>query len=392
VNTSVRFQPVLPWRLALSGAKPGAVRPFPLDQPRVVTTFSGTAAIYQAGKSLRLPEGATVLVPSYNCGHEIEPFLRLGLRVECYRVMADLQIDLADVERRMRKSAGALLITHYFGFGQPLEAIRALCDRHGVMLIEDCAHALFSDNAARNLGRVGDAAVYSMRKSLPLPHGGAVLFNNSSLPLPAPLTPPPALVTHLKTLDLVKKSTLHDFAGTRSLRSLLQVAAVAPFVIGGNVLQRLQPKSSAGCYDPDDDDYAFNTSILSWDADPAALRILDAIDWRSIAERRLANYRVLAAGISSLRGFRLLLPYPHERTCPLFLPVATNKRLEVFRHLVSHRIHAGIWWDQEHPAVPWSDYPEARELKQRVLALPVHQDLDANDLQRMLAALASAPV
>ena len=53
-------------------------------------------------------------------------------------------------------------------------------------------------------------------------------------------------------------------------------------------------------------------------------------------------------------------------------------------------ITTGIWWDALHPAVPWEDFPEALHLKERVLALPVHQDLDAEQIDRLARAVRDA--
>src|SRR2546427_5586082 len=153
----VRLQQVLPLRIALGRVSFSDDLPFPLDQARSTPTFSGTASIYQAFRALKLAPGSVVLCPSYNCGHEIEPLLRLGLRVRWYRVGPDLEMDLEDIRRRFTEEVRAVLVTHYFGFAQPLEELRVLCDRWDAFLVEDCAHALLSDNAAGTLGRTGDA-------------------------------------------------------------------------------------------------------------------------------------------------------------------------------------------------------------------------------------------
>ena len=50
----VRFVPALPPD-ALKRRPRSTTLPFPFDQIRLLFTFSGTAAIYQAAKTLRLP-------------------------------------------------------------------------------------------------------------------------------------------------------------------------------------------------------------------------------------------------------------------------------------------------------------------------------------------------
>ena len=387
----VRFQPVLPLAAALGlGRRPGE-RPFPLDQSRLLLTFSGTAAIHQAFLALDLPPGSTVLCPSYNCGHEIEPLVRLGLRVRCYRVGPDLRADLDDIERRLAPSVRALLVTHYFGFAQPLAELRALCDRHGIRLVEDCAHAFLSDDAYATMGRVGDLSVYSIRKTLPLPNGGAVVFNDEALAMPAPLAPPPSPTTWLKALGLARKGAVDRARERRSGLDLLALGALAPLVAGTELLERVYPGSATACYDPDDEDLGFASAVLGWGMAPYSEMLLGRLDWRPIAGRRRHNYRVLADGVRDVAGCELPLPEVADHTCPLYLPVLLDRRMEVFRHLIGERIYAAVWWDQRHPAVDWSEFPEAVDLKERVLALPVHQDVEDGQLARVLAALRGCP-
>jgi dTDP-4-amino-4,6-dideoxygalactose transaminase len=385
----VRYQPVLPLGAAL-GAGGRIPAPFPLDQRRLLLTFSGTAAMAQAFEALGLPRGATVLCPSFNCGHEIEPLVRRGLRVECYRVGPNLEADLGDIERRLGRGARALLITHYFGFAQPLADLRALCDRHGIYLVEDCAHAFLSDDARGTLGRTGDIAVYSFRKSLPVPNGGAVLANSDAVSLPPRLRRPPRLTTWLKGLALARKGALDRVRDRGAVVDIFALAALAPPVIASELLERVHPGAGTACYDPDDDDLGFDSSILGWGIAPYSAGLLRRLDWRGFAGRRRYNYRVLANGLRRM-GAALLLPEIEDHTCPLFLPLVVERRVEVFKYLIDRRIYSAIWWDQRHPAVDWSEFPDAAELKQRVLALPVHQDLDDEQIERMLTALGDCP-
>ena len=392
VQPTVRFQPVLPLDTALMTRGRRQARPFPLDQPRTLLTFSGSAAMYQAFRALGLPPGSTVLCPSYNCGHEIEPLLRQGLRVRCYRVGADLRSDPADIQRRVTPDVRAVLVTHFFGFAQRLGELRALCERHGLYLVEDCAHALLSDDEDGTLGRVGHLAVYSMRKTLPIPNGGAVLFNDDSIRMPEPLEPPPALTTWRKAVALVGKSAVDQARRFDSWRDLLPAAALAPVVGGSELVARLYPGRATACYDPDDDGLGFDSAILRWGISPYSLELLDHIGWEGIAERRRHNYRVLADGLRELDGCGLLFAGVPERTCPLFLPMLVTRRDRLFDHLVRHRIYPAVWWDQLHPAVSWPEFPEAVDLKERVLALPVHQDLDDLQLDHVLRVMRSYPV
>jgi len=58
--------------------------------------------------------------------------------------------------------------------GPVQEAIRCV-PRKGLLLIEDCAQALLSKFGESPLGSFGDVAIFSIRKTLPVPDGGALV-------------------------------------------------------------------------------------------------------------------------------------------------------------------------------------------------------------------------
>jgi hypothetical protein len=63
-----------------------------------------------------------------------------------------------------------LRVVHYFGFVQAeLQRLKQACRRHSVTLVEDCAHVPFGVFGERGPGSYGDAAFYSLHKSIPVP-------------------------------------------------------------------------------------------------------------------------------------------------------------------------------------------------------------------------------
>jgi len=68
----------------------------------------------------------------------------------------------------------ALLVIHYFGFCQnDMAEIVALCKKYDVLLIEDCAHSMLSEEPEGQLGKIGDFSFYSIHKYLATKDGGA---------------------------------------------------------------------------------------------------------------------------------------------------------------------------------------------------------------------------
>jgi perosamine synthetase len=174
---------------------------FPFSDPSGTWTFSGRVALYHGLPSLHLPPGSTILVPAYHQGVEIETLLVAGYRLRYYRLDEHLGIDFADLERRVDKTVSALHVIHYFGFAQPLEPIRRFCEAHRLKLIEDCALSLFTRDNDTWVGSAGDLALFSVYKTLPVPHGGFLVTKAARSR--NGLRPAPWHSTAVQTLDLV---------------------------------------------------------------------------------------------------------------------------------------------------------------------------------------------
>jgi hypothetical protein len=192
-------------------------------------------------------------------------------------------------------------------------------------------------------------------------------------------------------MDLTRKGAIDEMIRQPSGRNFLPVAALTPLTVGNEVLARLSPTLTSACYDPDDESFNFHQTIMSWGISPFSVKLLNRVQWQSIPRRRLQNYRHLSRALAGTEGCQLLRPELPDYACPLFLPVMVSRRKEVSRYLVRHRIYPAVWWDQRHPAVSWEEFPEAVVLKDTVLALPVHQDLDAAQLDYMANILRRCP-
>jgi hypothetical protein len=77
--------------------------------------------------------------------------------------------------RSIGEKTKCIFIIHEFGFSAnvPEHILNS-----GIPIIEDCAYCLGSQNEKRNLGMIGDYAIYSFSKMFPLPYGGLVRSKN----------------------------------------------------------------------------------------------------------------------------------------------------------------------------------------------------------------------
>lgn len=133
----------------------------------------GRIALRDALLALRVQPGDRVLVPDLICRDVLSALHAVGARAVYYRVNRAL---VPDEELANLGPAKACLVVNYFGFPQDLAPFEAVAARHGTVLIEDNAHGLYSaDSTGRRLGTRTPLAIFSFRKTIPVPHGAALV-------------------------------------------------------------------------------------------------------------------------------------------------------------------------------------------------------------------------
>jgi len=125
--------------------------------------------------------GDAVTLPAFICRDVLAAVHARGAVARFYQVGADL--NLAGPATSLPPCA-AVIAVNYFGFPQELTPFQDYCRQTGAVLIEDNAHGLFSrDSSGRFLGTRGDLGIFSLRKTLPLPNGAALVLNGGDFPL-----------------------------------------------------------------------------------------------------------------------------------------------------------------------------------------------------------------
>jgi hypothetical protein len=147
---------------------------------RPVNYFAfGRHAMVEAFRLCGVGRGDNVLLPSYICRNVLASIHAVGANPLYYPVRRDLQ---ADFDPDSVLPAKAVLAVNYFGFPQQWDIFEKYRERTQALIIEDNAHGLFSrDEKGRFLGTRPDIGIFSIRKSVPLPNGAALVVNNPEL-------------------------------------------------------------------------------------------------------------------------------------------------------------------------------------------------------------------
>jgi len=353
---------------------PAAALPegFGFSEAEVVYTYQGRYAIQLICRLLSVGPGDEILAPAYNCGAEIDPFVRTGAKVIFYRIDGKARIDTGDVTSRITPSTKLIYVSHFFGWPQNIEGLAGWCREKHIFLVEDCALSLFSRSPRSAIGRAGDAAIFSFVKTLAVPDGGALILKNHALADETkPRRQPPSRNIVLNSLPLMKKWFMNEhqlwqrsgFARRLLTRSWRDSAAIQDMEVG-----RGMPESNY-----------FDEGKIGWTISRLSRRILAGTHPAEIVATRRHNYRLLQDAFFGLPSIRPLYDDLPDHVCPLSFPLFIDDRSRWAQALEERGIQVG-GWPSYHRGFDWRDFPEARHLKDDLLTLPVHQDLDGRHM------------
>jgi UDP-4-amino-4,6-dideoxy-N-acetyl-beta-L-altrosamine transaminase len=149
-----------------------------------VASSSGTAALHGCAFAAGLGPGDEVVVPALTFAASAACAVYVG----AMPVLADvdpvtLNLDPAELERRLTPRTRAVVAVHYAGVPADMEAIDALAEGHGLTVIEDAAHGIGARTPAGAVGTLGDLAAFSLHpaKQLTAGEGGVVTTDDAAL-------------------------------------------------------------------------------------------------------------------------------------------------------------------------------------------------------------------
>ncbi|MCF6285028.1 MAG: DegT/DnrJ/EryC1/StrS family aminotransferase [Candidatus Hydrogenedentes bacterium] len=132
----------------------------------VMTCTSGTAALHIAVAATGLVPGDEVITsPITDVGTVIGIIYQQGVPVFADLGANTLTLDPADVERRITPRTKAIIAVHLAGNPSKMTELRAIADKHGLVLIEDACQAWGAKYRGKPIGTLGDIACWSLQNS-----------------------------------------------------------------------------------------------------------------------------------------------------------------------------------------------------------------------------------
>lgn len=150
-----------------------------------VGVANGTDAIELALRAAGVGAGDEVITVAHTAVATICAIERAGARP----VMVDIDpqtytLDPAAAAAAITPRTRAIIPVHLYGHTADLDALGDLCQRHGLLLIEDCAQAhgaLWRGRKAGTVGHLGTFSFYPTKNLGALGDGGAVITRDAAL-------------------------------------------------------------------------------------------------------------------------------------------------------------------------------------------------------------------
>jgi dTDP-4-amino-4,6-dideoxygalactose transaminase len=334
-----------------------------LAVPNVRCVSSCTAALMLALKTLGVGPGDEVIVPSMTfiaSANAVEHVGATPIFVDCETGTSGL-LDLNAAEAAITPRTRAIVPVHFAGRPIDMDELGAIRDRHGLLVVEDAAHAIGTEWKGVRIGGHGNLTAYSfyVTKNITTIEGGALATTDEEI-----------------------------------------AARVERLALHGLSLGAWQRFSDAGYrhYEVEEPGFKFNMTDIQAAVGLHQLPHLD--EWIDARARIWERYEEL------LGGLPLETPPPptegtrHARLLYQVLvgPEATVSRDELMTSLTRRKIGVGVHYRACHLHPYYRDrygltpeqFPVATDISERTLSLPLSPDLSEDDLLDVEAALAEA--
>jgi dTDP-4-amino-4,6-dideoxygalactose transaminase len=127
-----------------------------------VAVSSCGAAMFIALKALGVKAGDKVLTSTFTLSPVPGAIAHAGADAILIETTSDYMTDLADLEHKAATSgAEVFLLSHMRGHIADLQAVKAVCDKYGVAIVEDCAHTMGAKWDGKHTGTWGKVGCYS---------------------------------------------------------------------------------------------------------------------------------------------------------------------------------------------------------------------------------------
>jgi len=297
---------------------------------------SGADALLLCLRALNIGQGDEVITAPSSFVASASCIALAGARPVFVDVDESFNLDPRKVEAAITSRTKAILPVHLTGRPAEMELLAEIADRRHLFVIEDAAQSILAERAHRRVGAWGTVGCFSLHplKTLNACGDGGVITTND-----------PALAERLR------------------------------------VLRNLGLRTRDECIE-----WSGNSRLDTIQAAMLLVKLEHLEDW---TKRRRENAAVYFERLAGLPGLTLPLDRPNEFQVHHTFVIQTDRRDELKAFLASRGIGTSIHYPVPIHLQPAAkslgykrgDFPVAERQADRILSLPVHQDVDKHALE-----------
>ena len=146
-------------------------------------TSSGTSALTTAMAALGIGYGDEVIMPAFTFVASFEAVLSVGAIPVMVDVDETLTLNPSAVRKAITPKTKCIMPVHMCGSMADLDALKAICKEHNLLLLEDACQSIGGTYHGKHLGTIGDAGTFSFDfvKTMTCGEGGVVLTYNADV-------------------------------------------------------------------------------------------------------------------------------------------------------------------------------------------------------------------
>jgi 8-amino-3,8-dideoxy-alpha-D-manno-octulosonate transaminase len=151
-----------------------------MDSKYCQLVSSGTSALTIALAAAGIGAGDEVIMPTFTFVASFESIMMLGAVPVLVDIDDTLTLDPEAVEAAITSKTRCVMPVHMCGSMANLKALKAICDKHDFLLLEDACQAIGGTYEGKPLGSYGDLGCFSFDyvKTITCGEGGGIITNH----------------------------------------------------------------------------------------------------------------------------------------------------------------------------------------------------------------------
>ncbi|PIZ45949.1 hypothetical protein CO180_04705 [candidate division WWE3 bacterium CG_4_9_14_3_um_filter_41_6] len=352
----------------------------------VFPVISGRSGISQALSAYNISEGDEVIMQAFNCVAVVNAIQW----VKATPIIVDIEQDtlclsFKQIREHVTPQTKAIILQHTFGLVVPqLEEIVAFAHDNGIMVIEDCAHALGATHHQKSVGTFGDIGIFSFGrdKIISSVFGGIIVVND------------PQKVSELRHKITVLQPVNRGWIIKQLFHPIITYVSIVTYTWFGcgkfvhwlfshtGIISKATSREEKSCG---------QRPLWTTRAYPGALAVLAM---RQLDQLEAMNTRRLEiAHAYAQAGIPCIQPDTSGRVW-LRYAVFSERVEQMYAYFLAQHIVLGDWYDQvvapkqvdlSKTGYQIGSAPHAEEVCAHVVNLPVYQRMSGNDIQRVVS-------